>query len=333
MKVVVLGCGSMGSVHANAYSRMPDVTLAGVCDTNASLAQRLALQAGTEHYESFEHMMDTVQPDVISVALPTPYHKEYVLKAAERGCHVICEKPIAPTAEDAEEMIQACRKHGVRLFIGHVVRFFPEYSDAAKRARSGAIGNVGVVHAKRIGSHPGDVIPWYADRAASGGVIMDLMIHDIDYMRGLFGDVKSVYALNRTGPSIDYALVTLRFRDHPAIVHLEGHWGYPGPFTTAVEMAGSSGVVRFDSSLSRSLHVQQSAAAAALKAVEVPRSPSYRNPYEVELSHFIACIRSGEEAAVTAEDAKKAVEIAIAAKKSASIGQPVLLEREHGEEQ
>ncbi|RAP74713.1 Gfo/Idh/MocA family protein [Paenibacillus montanisoli] len=326
MKVVVLGCGTMGSIHAAAFSRMPDVTLAAVCDIDGERAERLASKLGTVRYASFEEMMNAVEADVVSIALPTPLHKPYVLKAAALGKHVICEKPIAASPEDAEEMIAACRANGVRLFIGHVVRFFPEYADMSSRIEAGAIGTVGVAHAKRIGSHPGDATPWYADQEASGGVMMDLMIHDIDYMRSLFGDVKSVYALNRTGPSLDYALVTLRFHHHNAIVHLEAHWGYPGPFTTAAEFAGTSGVLRYDSSASNSLQIRRAQATASEKKVAVPSSPSYRDPYYLELAHFIGCIRSGAEPIVTEEDAKKAVEVARAAIKSAATGQVIRLD-------
>ncbi|WP_308637402.1 Gfo/Idh/MocA family protein [Paenibacillus silvisoli] len=332
MKVVVLGCGAMGSVHAAAFSRMPDVTLAAVCDIEIERADRLATKFGTACYASFESMMEAEDADVVSIALPTPLHKPYVLKAAALGKHVICEKPIAPTLEDADEMLAACRANNVRLFIGHVVRFFPEYADMRSRIEAGAIGTVGVAHAKRIGSHPGDATPWYLDREASGGVIMDLMIHDIDYMRSLFGDVKSVYALNRTGPSLDYALVTLRFHAHSAIAHLESHWGYPGPFTTAAEFAGTSGVLRYDSSASSSLQIRRTEAAAAEKKVQVPQSPTYRDPYYLELTHFIACIRSGEEPIVTAEDAKKAVEVARAAIRSAETGQVIRLDAAAKEE-
>ncbi|MBP3965310.1 Gfo/Idh/MocA family protein [Paenibacillus lignilyticus] len=331
MKVVVLGCGTMGYVHAAAFSRMPGVTLVAVCDIDGERAERVASSLETAYYTSFEEMMDAVDADVVSVALPTPFHKEYVLKVAALGKHVICEKPIAPAAEDADEMIAACRAKGVRLFVGHVVRFFPEYVDLSKRIGSGAIGTVGVAHAKRIGSHPGEHSPWYADKEASGGVIMDLMIHDIDYMRSLFGDVKSVYALNRTEPSVDYALVTLRFHNHSAIVHLEAHWGYPGAFTTAVDFAGTSGVLQYDSSATKSLQVRRTEAAAAEKSVQVPQSPSYRDPYFIELAHFIDCIRSGAEPIVSAEDAKKAVEVARAAMESATTGQLIRLQSTTGE--
>src|SRR5690606_31749964 len=143
-----------------------------------------------------------------------------------------------------------------------------------------AIGRVGVAHAKRAGGHPGKAKSWYKDAALSGGVILDLMIHDIDFMRGVLGEVDTVYAMNRTTDEIDYALVTLRFRSG-AIANLEGHWGYPGPFTTAAEFAGTKGIIRFDSRDAVSVRVRKRASAGGADQgrVAVPASPAWRDPY------------------------------------------------------
>lgn len=328
MKVAVVGCGSMGGTHANNFAKMPQVELVGVCDTLEESAKTLAERCRTKAFFSFDELMAEANPDVVSICLPTPLHKEYVLKAANYGKHVICEKPIAPTLSDAREMIDTCREKGVRLFIGHVVRFFPSYADMSRKVAAGVIGDVGVAHAKRSGSHPGRVRDWYKDPSATGGVIMDLMIHDIDFMRSLLGDVKTVFAMNRQTDRLDYALVTLRFHGG-AIANLEGFWGFPGPFTTAVELAGKKGIIRFDSNKSASLQIHRSAPAESKESagVAIPRSPAVHDPYYYELQHFIDCILSGEESIVTAEDGYKAVEIALAAHESARTGAPVDLEK------
>ncbi|SEG16704.1 Gfo/Idh/MocA family protein [Paenibacillus sp. UNC499MF] len=325
MKVAVVGCGTMGTVHGTDYSLLPGVELTGVCDLDRETARDLAGHLETIAYFSFEDMMAEAEIDAVSIALPTHLHKEYVMKAADLGKHVICEKPIALTLEDAEEMISYCQEKGVRLFIGHVVRFFPEYADLKRKLDSGAAGEPGVAHLKRVGSHPGTAKDWYNDFDKSHGVIMDMMIHDIDFARWAYGEVREVFALNRRSADQDYALVTLRF-ESGAIANLEGHWGYPGAFSTAAEFAGKSGIIRMNSGDSNSLKLlRKGAAKASASRVQVPKSPSYQDPYYYELEHFITCIREDKEPLVTAEDALRALEIVLAALESARTGQPVRL--------
>ena len=326
MKAVVVGCGIMGRTHARNWRAVPGVQLAAVCDIDKELADKVAGSNGTKSYTSFEDMLAEEQPDIVSICVPTFLHKPLVLQAARAGVHIVCEKPIAPSLQDAEEMIAACRANKVRLFIAHVVRFFPSYKDLAAKVRAGAIGEPGVMHTKRIGGHPGRAKSWYYDEEKSGGVILDLLIHDIDYLRSVFGEVESVFAMKRTSEALDYALVTLRFQGG-AIANLEGYWGYPGPFTTAVELAGTKGILRFHSDDAVSLRVQTARQADDDKPrVAVPKSPAYHDPYYYELEHFAMCVQKGTEPVVSTEDAYKAMEIAFAAIASAKTGQPVRMD-------
>lgn len=326
MKVAILGCGGMGNVHAFCYANMPDVELVGVCDLDFELAQELSVKTGALAFTSFEAMLNEIDFDVVSVTLPSFLHKEYTLKAAEAGKHVICEKPLALHLEDAEAMIRSCEQNGVRLFVGHVVRFFPEYVQMKQAIDEGKLGRVGVAHAKRIGSHPGNLRPWFYDADKSGGVIADLMIHDIDFFRSAIGEVKSVYGLNQRVNDIDYALVTLLF-ENGAVANLEAFWGYHGPFQTAVEIAGSKGIIRSDSQKSSSLQICKAPSDSEdRRFAEVPQSPGFNSPYELELSHFIQCIREGSEPIVTANDAYKALEITMAALESVRTGKSIQLQ-------
>ncbi|MDF2650453.1 MAG: oxidoreductase [Paenibacillus sp.] len=324
MKVAIVGSGGMGRVHASAYLGMPGVELVGVCDIDYPLAVELGKSANSPVFASFEEMMEAVHPDVVSLTLPSHLHKEYAQKAAKLGAHVICEKPISLTLEDAQAVIDTCEEHGVKLFIGHVVRFFPDYVQMKETIDSGRLGTIGVAHLKRVGSHPGDVRPWFKDEDKSGGVIVDLMVHDIDFARWALGEVKSVYCMRRLENEYDYALITLLF-ENGAVANLEGYWGYPGSFRTAAEFAGSKGVIRGNSEDTKSLQIRKvKADTEGARFAEVPRSPSLRDPYSIELEHFITCIRDNREPIVTARDAYKALEIANAARESAKTGKAVL---------
>ncbi|MFD0674712.1 Gfo/Idh/MocA family protein [Cohnella sp. GCM10027633] len=326
MKVAVVGCGGMGQWHAMSYARMPGVTLVGVCDSEFELAKEAAGKTNTTAYRSFEEMAASVPFDVVSIAVPSYLHRELVAQAAAAGKHVICEKPIALRQEDAEAMIRCCEDNGVRLFVGHVVRFFPEFAQIKRQIDEGVIGKVGVAHARRVGGHPGDVKPWFKEADRSGGVIVDLMVHDIDFMRWALGEVKTVYAMGRTDDRMDYALATLVF-ESGAVANLEAFWGYPGSFRYSAEFAGSKGLVSTDSMKAQSLQIRRTAEAdSGGKVVEIPQSPGFADPYELELAHFLSCIASGAEPIVTARDACKALEIAEAARESIRTGQVVALQ-------
>ncbi|WP_054957645.1 Gfo/Idh/MocA family protein [Paenibacillus dakarensis] len=325
MKIAIIGCGTMGMIYARNLATMPDVQVCGVADLIQGRADRAAQASGATAYTDWEEMIKQEQPEIVAVCLPTYLHKTFVLNLAERGLHVICEKPAALTLEDATEMETVCREKGVRLFIGHVVRFFPNYRDAYKNAKSGRIGEAKMAHFKRFGSYPKGVDMWYHDRTKSGGVIMDLMIHDIDFSSWLFGDVESVYA-SITKPSsseMEYAQVTMKFVNG-AIANLTGFWGYPGEFTTQFEISGTDGIIRFDSNQVQSLDVKRvHESTGESSAVQVPSSPMVHDAYYHELQHFIDCIRDGSEPIVSAADACRAVEIALACEQSAKTGQPV----------
>ncbi|GGD82640.1 hypothetical protein GCM10010911_46010 [Paenibacillus nasutitermitis] len=184
MKVAIVGSGGMGHLHASAFAAMPGVEIVGVCDIYYALAKELAYKASTRAFVSFEALMGTVKPDVVSLTIPSYLHKEYVLKAAGLGVHVICKKPISLSLDDAYEVVDICERHRVRLFVGHVVRFFPEYVQMKEKIDAGNIGKVGVAHLKRVGGYSDDVRPWFKEEEKSGGVIVDLMIHDIDLYCG-----------------------------------------------------------------------------------------------------------------------------------------------------
>jgi len=320
MKVAIIGCGGLGNVHADSYAAMPDVTVVGVCDLDEAHARAVADKTGAQIYVDYDRMLTGSGCDIVSIALPSHLHAEFTIRAARAGKHVICEKPIALRSEDAERMVSECDQHGVGLYVGHVVRFFPEYVRVKDQIIAGQLGNIGVVHAKRSGGHPGLARPWFADDNLSGGVVVDLMIHDLDFLSWALGEVSSVYAFRQRSEWQDYATATLRF-ENGAIANVEAHWGYPGGFHTVLEVAGSGGTVRHDSRTSNSLTIRKAESQQeGARFAEIPQRPEALNPYAKELRHFIECIRTGGQPIVTSRDACRALELALAVMESAETG-------------
>lgn len=327
LKVAVIGTGTMGSTHAKAYRAMPNVELTAVVDSRMKNAEALAGLGGTQAFASLETMLASVAVDVVDVCVPTPFHRVYVERAAAAGKHVICEKPLARTVEDGEAMIQACRDAGVKLFVAHVVRFFPEYRRAFDIVQSGGLGDVGTVRTVRGGAFPNAWNDWYANFQWSGGVLLDLMIHDIDFLRWCFGDVERVFSKAQYGREFrhtDHALLSIRFRNG-VIGHVEGSWAWPSGFRTSYEFAGTAGLLTYDSEEATPIRSVFKSTTEGAAGVSVPESPLSKSPYAVELEHFIRCLETGEEPLVTAEDALAALRISLAGIESAKTGLPVQL--------
>ncbi|WP_067934125.1 Gfo/Idh/MocA family protein [Alicyclobacillus kakegawensis] len=335
LKVAIIGAGTMGWVHSDGYRNMADVDLVGILDIRADAARRLAASKDTAAFTDMDELIREARPDIIDVCVPTYLHRQVVEAAASAGCHVICEKPIARTLEDARAMIRACRAAGVQLYIAHVVRFFPEYRRAHDWVASGAAGRVGVVRAMRGGAFPTAWEDWYVNVAKSGTVIVDSMIHDFDFLRWCFGEVHRVFAKSQLGRDLmklDHAFVSLRFRNG-VMAHVEGTWAYPKGFQTELEIAGSQGLLEFRSGRAAALSSQFRQTEHTAAGVEVPESPLRISPYQRELEHFVQCIQSGEKPLVTAEDALKALEISLAALTSVQTGAPVVLHETAGYDQ
>lgn len=324
--VLIIGAGTMGTVHASSYVNMEGVKLVGIVDIRESVGKELASKVQTSYYSSVEEAIENLPIiDIIDVCLPTYLHKKFVLQAANLGKHVICEKPLARTKEDAKEMIEYCKEKGVKLFVGHVLRFFPEYKKAKDIIDNNEIGKTAMVRTKRGGVFPTAWNDWYADFQKSGGLVLDMVIHDIDFLRWCFGEVERVYGksvLGRSFNRVDYALLTLRF-ESGVIAHLEGTWAHEG-FSTSLEIAGEKGIIDYDSKKEQSIYAQirQNDTSGG---VAVPSSPLKEDPYFKELEHFMKCIDSDSEPIVTSEDAYKALEISLAALESIKTGKVVEL--------
>jgi UDP-N-acetylglucosamine 3-dehydrogenase len=323
MRVGVIGAGFIGAIHLDAYANMPEVEVLGVADTRPETAAAGAAIVGAHAYPSYEELVAAEEVDIVDVCLPTAYHRELALKAARAGKHVILEKPIARTLEDAQAIVEAFSDTHQRLFVGHVVRFFPEYQRIKAMVDEGDLGTVGIVRTSRRSPFLRGWNDWYADWRMSGGVLLDMLIHDFDFLRWTLGEVERLYARGVAGREynrLDYALVTLRFAGG-AIAHVEGHWGYPGPFNYSIEVAGSRALVVADSTQPGSVQLLGGAAGAG----ESPDFLTGKSPFQTELEHFIHCIATGEESLVEPEDAYEALRIGLAATESVVSGKPVRL--------
>ncbi len=323
-RVGLVGTGMMATTHANSYQQIPNAEVTAVAsldDDRAAFAEEHA--PGAAVYGDAEEMMDDADVTMVDICTPTPVHPPLVEAAADRGFAVFSEKPMARTMAEADAMIDAVIDADVPYMTGHVLRYFPEYVEAKRRIDAGEIGTPGTLRAERLSPPPTyGTRSWFGDKDQSGGVLLDMAIHDFDFLRWVVGDVERVFTRTAEwddGHLNQHAVVLLRFEDG-TVGHVEASWGYPdgSPFTTTYEFAGDDGLLEFDSREENSLRISGVADGA-----HVPQSPLATSPYTLELQHFVDCVESGSDPDITPDDAREAVRIALAAIESGETGEPV----------
>lgn len=323
MNLGIIGCGAMGAVAAEMATNA-GFRVAACGDTVAKQAEALAKSYGAEATTDCMALLARADVDVVAIATPTPTHAEYAVAAARAGKHIFCEKPLARTHKQCSDILRAVEKAKVKLFVGHVVRYFQEFEAIRGQIAAGAVGDPGSVRTYRGGIFPHGEANWFRDYEQSGGVTLDCIIHDFDWLQYVFGDVERVYcqALQRSEPEVlDYAMATLRMKSG-LIATVTGTWAHPAGFRVKVEVCGSGGMLTFDSDETPIAFMPRGSAGAGPGMI-VPASPVPKSPYQLEWDDFAAWLAGQSEPRVTPQDGAKAVAVALAALESAATGKPV----------
>nr|MBC8252794.1 Gfo/Idh/MocA family oxidoreductase [Ardenticatenia bacterium] len=171
LKVGVLGSGFMGSTHARAFARIPDVEVVGVSSRTAKKAAALAEELAAKPYADAMALATHPEVDAISITLPTNLHQEYTVAALEAGKDVLLEKPMGLSLEECDAMITVANRTGKILMLAHVMRFWPEYLALVDLVNSGELGKPLAATASRLSARPtwGD---WFANPEWTGGGIL-----------------------------------------------------------------------------------------------------------------------------------------------------------------
>lgn len=316
IRVGVVGAGGMGRVHARQYRRMTDVELR-VYDRSGDRTTAYSEEFDCPRESSIDALIANC--DAIDVCAPTDAHAEIGLKAIAAGRAVLIEKPLARTWEEGVSLVEAAEKAGVTLMPGHVVRFFPDFAMGHDQVVSGKIGKPAAARTRRGGTAPSGADSWFMDHARSGGVLLDLAVHDFDWLRWTLGEVKNLYARSvgaKRGSGPDYALTTLTF-ESGAVAHVESTWMDPGGTVTAFEVAGSEGLIQYDSRDAQALR---------------SRTPGVKpdscwgdanDPYYRQLVAFVDAVQGKAPPTVSGRDGLAALAISLAAIESASTGNVV----------
>jgi predicted dehydrogenase len=338
VNVAVVGLGFMGVTHLRSYQQIKSARIIAVCDSvrqpvdgiipgvggNIHGADALNLGKKLRVYRQLDELLADPDVDLVDLCVPTPLHVPLTIAALKSGKHVVCEKPLARDAAQARKIINAAQSAKGFLLPAMCMRFWPGWAWLKDAVDDGRFGKVLAARFRRVSESPGWSRDSYLNGQQSGGALLDLHIHDSDFVQFLFGRPKSVFSsgLTRFSGAIDH-VVTHYQVDCGAVVSAEGTWlmtaghGFNMAYTLNFEKA----TVDFD--LSRGVE--------ALKVFEEGKKPRVMHckgadGYVGELRHMVESIQAGKAPSiVTPQDALSAVQICEAEEKSIRTGKPVRL--------
>ncbi|UQZ83571.1 Inositol 2-dehydrogenase [Paenibacillus konkukensis] len=329
IRCAVLGLGRLGYWHAeNLASKVKGAKLVYVGDPFGDLAERTARELGIEKFATdANRVLEDPSIDAVIIATPTHTHAEMLEKAAQHGKHIFIEKPLTQSLAEADRAIAAVRKHRVSCQVGFMRRFDGAYAEAKRRIQAGDIGTP--LYFKGVSRDPGS--PPEAFIKNSGGIFLDMSIHDYDIARFLLsaeatsvsahGNVL-VHSFMEAYGDADQAIAYLSF-DSGAAADIEASRNAFYGYDIRGEVIGSEGSLLIGSL--RHHDVQLLTRNGSTHDI-VPAFPQrFKDAYLNEICHFIDCLRRGEAPSVNEQDGKIALEIALAARESYETGQRIAL--------
>jgi UDP-N-acetylglucosamine 3-dehydrogenase len=312
LKVAILGLGFMGKLHAQVYARMPHVQLIAVGGCRRERFENWCSPCHVDFYANSDALL-AAGADVLDVCLPTFLHEEFVVRAAERGIHILCEKPLALTISEVDRMLTAVNRAGVTLMVGQVLRFFPQYSKCRELVQNGTLGDPLCAYASRL-SYPPKWADWFRDPQKSGGALFDLQVHDVDYIISLFGMPESIYACGFQSPSGAWDQVTslLLYPGKSACIEASYRMPTSWPFTSTLRAVGTRAVL--ECKFRVCTNVEDARKAERTLVVYPNEGPPIcpqlddLDPFFAELSYFVDVISRGEKPnEVPVEEARQVI--------------------------
>jgi len=314
LNAAVIGAGIMGKNHARVYSKLGNVNLVAVCDSDKENGKKIAEMHNARFYANHKEMIEKEELDAVSVCVPTVYHKDVAIDVLRKKINVLVEKPIAADLEDGKIMVNEAERNNVKLMVGHIERFNPVVKELKKRIERNELGKIYKVHCARLSQFP--------QRIRDVGVIIDLAIHEIDILRYIVeSKIKRVYA--ETAQRVhstheDLLIGVIRF-DNSILGVINANWLSPKK-VREITVTGEKGMF-VANYLTQELDFYEKEFAqknfkydkkfilgtgGRRRSIKIKSS----EPLENELKSFVGCIQKGLEPEVSGNDGLSALEIA-----------------------
>ncbi|MBM7662858.1 putative dehydrogenase [Bacillus mesophilus] len=331
MNFAIVGCGHIAKKHAKAILAINDAKLLAICDTDSNRLESFYTDYKAKKYTSFEELLNNKEIDVVNICTPSGTHAALAIKAAAAKKHVILEKPMALTLEDADAIIHACKKNHVKLSIVHPNRFRPAILEMKKAIEAKKFGKINLVNASVLWNRNDDYFSqasWRGTKNQDGGVLMNQAIHNLDLLVWLVGDVAEVQAYADTRlrniEVEDLAAAIVKFKNGALGVIEATSTIFPVNYKESISMFGESGSA-----------VISGPTANWIEHWEFEGEPKEHSQYMKEkikqdpfglpghqhmISDMIEAVKNNKEPAVTGEDGRKALELVLAIYKAAEQG-------------
>lgn len=305
LRIGIVGMGGMGWFHTSRYLQLDDVKLTAIADIvperlNAQNEVKMNIDAGDiafdpsdlARYPDANQLIRHAEIDVVDICLPTDLHAEYAVQAMQAGYHVLCEKPMALNVTDADTMVKTAQQTQRKLMIAQVIRFWPEYVFLRKCIGDDVYGKIRSLNMWRLGARPAwSPDNWFLDPKRSGGAILDLHIHDVDFVNAVFGPPDHLTATGRLyagAQSYDVIHALFTFEDGPQ-VHLHAGWSPAAiPFQAGYDAWFDKAFVRYAGG---KLEIYDENGSVEVQLDALSRGDGYQN----EIAYFLDCVRSDSE--------------------------------------
>ncbi len=338
IRLGIIGSAFSSSIHAEALGEVPEAAVVAVCSPNKAHADAFAAKWKIPlALTDYRKLLARKDVDAVVIGIPNDLHRAVAVAAAEAGKHIIIEKPLARTLEDADAMVKAARKHKVKLLYAETLCFSPKYVRAKTLVEEGAIGKLYMV--KQGEKHSGPHSDWFYDvERSGGGAIMDMGCHGIEWARWMFGKpkAKSIVAhcqrVLHTGRTKgeDNSVLILEF-EGGGIAVIEDSWARQGGMDDRIELYGTEGVILCDLMRGNSMEtystkgygyaVEKAGGSKGWTFTIAEEAHNYGFPHEMR--HFIRCLLDLESPVETGEDGRTTLEIIYAAYESAGSGKKI----------
>lgn len=349
LRVAMVGAGNIANTHLEAYKNLDNVEIVAACDINESRLNETCDIFGIEkRYTSETEMLKNEELDAVDVCVWNCNHAKCSIEALDAGLHVLCEKPMATSAAEAEAMIEAAKRNNKLLMIGFVLRFDNESNITKDFIDKGYLGDIYYSKATYLRRHgaPGG---WFANKALSaGGPVIDLGVHVIDLTRYLMGSPKPVSVFASTADKLkdrkglktdvawkpkdakpddiydveDFAVALIKYEDGKTTL-LETSYSLNGEERTEKQLFGDKGGIKIDAE-GMKIYTEMNGFLADVKP-DVRNYKFGRPLFEAEMAHFADCILNGTECIATAEDGLAVMKILDAIYESARTGHEVII--------